>query len=70
MNFPKFHLGSITKYFMGRSTFFAVFFALTAFILALLGKLTDSYAAVITALQAFVLLHSAKEDQNGNTTPN
>lgn len=57
-----FHLGTITKYFQGRHTFFACFFAVTAFILALLGKLTDSYAAVITSLQAFVLIHSAKED--------
>lgn len=55
----------VTKAFQvaqGRHTFFAAFFAVTAFILAWAGKLTDSYAAVITALQAMILAHSVKED--------
>lgn len=53
--------GAVTTAFQGRSTTFAVFFALTAFILACLGKLTDQYVHAMWALQAYVLGHSIKE---------
>lgn len=56
------HTGQIFNVFQGRHTAFAVWFAVTAFALAWEGKLTDSYAATITALQALILAHSVKED--------
>lgn len=55
-------LTPIYNFIGGRHTTFAIFFAITAFILALKGKLTADYVGVITALQALVLAHSAKED--------
>lgn len=53
---------AITTAFQGRSTLFAVFFALTAFLLAMLGKLTDQYVHCMFAIQGYVLGHSIKED--------
>lgn len=58
----KLHLDSIFQVAQGRHTFFAAFFAVTAFVLAWYGKLTNSYAATITALQGMILAHSVKED--------
>jgi len=55
-------MANIFKFAQGRHTFFALFFATTAFILALMGKLTGAYACTITAIQAFVLGHSMKQD--------
>lgn len=55
-------LTPIYNFVGGRHTMFAIFFAVTAFVLALKGKLTADYVGIITALQAFVLAHSAKED--------
>jgi hypothetical protein len=51
----------LTGYLQGRHTTFAVFFAITAALLAAFGKLTDSYALTITAIQGFVTVHSAIE---------
>ena len=48
--------------FTGRSTFFALFFAVTGFILAWYGRLTGHYVELIAALQGYVLFHSVKED--------
>jgi hypothetical protein len=45
----------------GRHTAFALFFAGSGLYLALHGKLTDQYVNLVTALQAYVLVHSAKE---------
>lgn len=59
-------LAPVYNFIGGRHTTFALFFAITAFVLALKGKLTMDYSAVITALQAFVLVHSAKEDYFNN----
>jgi len=61
----------LTNYFDGRHTLFICFFSVTALILAWFGKLNSQYVAMVTALQAFVLVHSAKEDivelkKNGN----
>jgi hypothetical protein len=56
-------LTPVYNFFQGRHTFFALFFAITGFILAWNGKLTGEYVALITALQAYILLHSAKEDR-------
>jgi hypothetical protein len=55
--------GRVFSFFKGRHTTFAVFFAVTGFILALLGKLTAQYVSLIVALQAYVLAHSYKEGQ-------
>lgn len=60
--FSKFQTESVFGFLQGRHTAFAIFFAVTAFWLAAHGKLTDSYAVTITAIQAFVLAHSVKED--------
>lgn len=57
-------MGVIFRFFQGRHTFFGLFFAITAFILALRGELTHPYVEVIVALQAYVLIHSAKEDRH------
>jgi hypothetical protein len=57
-------MGVIFKFFQGRHTFFGLFFAITAFILAMCQRLTHDYIEVIIALQAYVLIHSAKEDRN------
>jgi hypothetical protein len=68
------HTGQIFALVQGRHTAFAVFFAGTAFYLALHGKLTGDYAAVITSLQVIILAHSFKEDlflrQHGGDSPN
>ena len=46
----------------GRHTTFAWFFAFTAFLLAMRSELGHTYVEVIIALQAYVLVHSVKED--------
>jgi hypothetical protein len=59
---------AVTTAFQGRSTVFAVFFTISATVLAAFGKLTDSYVHVIFAVQGYVLGHSIKEDyfKSGN----
>ena len=55
----------------GRHTTFAWFFAMTAFILAFRNELTHVYVEVIVALQAYILVHSAKDDwanRNGKSS--
>lgn len=46
----------------GRSTAFAVFFAGFGSLLAWFHKLDGSYVGLVTALQAYVVIHSTKED--------
>lgn len=60
---------AITDAFQGRSTIFAVFFAIVATILAFMGKLTDDYVHVIFAIQGYVLGHSIKEDYFNKPDP-
>jgi hypothetical protein len=48
--------------FMGRCTFFACVFTLVGIVLAFLGKLTAEYVALVGAVQALLVVHSAKED--------
>ena len=57
-------MGVIFRFFQGRHTFFGLFFAITTFILALRGELTHTYVEVIVALQAYILVHSIKEDRH------
>ena len=52
----------LTDELSGRTVAFAVFFSLSATILAWFGKLTSAYAEVITALQAIILAHSLGQD--------
>jgi len=53
-----------------RSTIFAAFFAATAFVLALLSKLTPEYVAVITALHVTVTARAIAQDRNADSNPN
>ena len=70
-NFPKAPLlNLLTNEFSGRTTFFAVFFAASATVLAWFGKLTSAYAEVITALQALVLAHSLGQDYHDRNSDN
>jgi hypothetical protein len=57
-------MGKIFTFAKGRHTFFALFFAIAGTTLAAFGKLTDSYALMITAIQALVAFHSYKEDKH------
>ena len=50
------------KLWLARSTMFGVFFALSAFTLALLGKLTGDYVAAITAIHGFVVTRAIADD--------
>ena len=52
----------------GRSTAFAVFFAVNATVLAYLGKLSMTYVSMCTAIHAFVVAHSWKEDKHDEAT--
>jgi len=52
----------VYNWFGGRCTFFALFFAITGFLLAWHSRLTPQYAVLIGALQGWVVVHSAKED--------
>lgn len=60
-------MGVIFRFCQGRHTFFGLFFAITAFVLALRSELTHTYVEIIVALQAYVLFHSIKEDRNERT---
>jgi hypothetical protein len=51
----------MTKW-LSRSTIFAGFFAVTAFILALKGLLTGQYVAIVTALHVSVTGRAIAED--------
>lgn len=46
----------------GRHTFFALFFTIAGTALAAVHRLEMPYVALISAVQGFVLIHSAKED--------
>ena len=52
----------IVTWTKGRSTAFAVFFAGFGSILAWFHRLDGSYVGLVTALQAYVVIHSTKED--------
>jgi len=70
-NFPKAPLlNLLTNEFSGRTTFFAVFFAASATVLAWFGKLTASYAEVITALQAYIVIRALGDDYHERNNPN
>jgi hypothetical protein len=45
-----------------RTTVFAIFFAVTCFVLAWYGKLTSQYVAAISAVHAFVVTRAVVED--------
>ena len=49
---------------LSRSTAFAIFFSITAFALALLGKLTGEYVATITALHVCVTGRAIVQDHS------
>lgn len=53
---------------LARSTVFAVFFAVTAFILALRGDLTAQYVAVIATLHVTVVGRAVAEDYHERNT--
>ena len=57
------HFAQITERFAGKSVFFALFFAFTGFGLACKGKLTDSYALLVTAIQGFIVWRSVQQDK-------
>lgn len=52
----------LTTFFQGRHTMFVIWFAISAFILSLCGKLTGPYVGMCSVLQACVFAHSVKED--------
>lgn len=52
----------IYNWFGGRSTFFAFVFIAAGIALAFKGHLTGDYVALAGAVQALLVLHSAKED--------
>ncbi len=67
----KIGLGCVYAFCKGRTTTFAVFFTLAGTGLAIFGKLTPTYVALIGAIQALAFAHSVKEDyherkMNGN----
>jgi Mn2+/Fe2+ NRAMP family transporter len=61
-------IAPLFQLFQGRCTFFACLFAGVGIGLAFLGKLTAEYVALITAIQALLLAHSAKEDYHERAT--
>ena len=52
----------VFDFFCGRCTFFALLFTLAGIGLACIGKLTADYVALVGAIQALLVAHSAKED--------
>lgn len=52
----------IFAFCQGRHTFFALFFTFAGTALAAFHRLDMPYVALITAVQGFVFVHSAKED--------
>jgi hypothetical protein len=56
------------KIWLARSTVFAAFFAITAFILALKGLLTSQYVGVITALHVSIVARAVAEDYHERCT--
>ena len=48
---------------LSRSTVFAAFFAVTAFVLAILGKLTVEYCSVISILHVSIVGRAIAEDK-------
>ena len=63
-------LAPVFAFFQGRHTFFALFFSIAGTYLAYHGELTPTYVGLITAMQAFVLTHSYKEDKSGKNNAN
>ena len=64
-------MGIVTRifnFFQGRCTFFAIVFSGVGIALAFLGKLTAEYVALVGAIQALLLAHSAKEDYHERAT--
>jgi hypothetical protein len=55
-------VGSLFGVLQGRSTAFALAFAICGIWLAFLGKLTAEYVALIGAIQSLIVIHSYKED--------
>ncbi len=55
-------IATFFNFWQGRSTAFAIVFAIVGIILAFLGKLNGDYALFVTAIQGLVFCHSAKED--------
>lgn len=55
---------------LSRSTAFAVFFAVTAYLLALKGLLTNQYVAVITALHVTVVSRAIADDYHERAMSN
>jgi len=53
---------AIFGFFQGRATFFALAFTVTGIVLAFKGKLDMSFVGLVGAIQALIVLHSAKED--------
>lgn len=54
---------------LARSTVFAVFFAVTSFILALKGHLSSEYVAVIATLHVSVVGRAIAEDYHERNSP-
>jgi len=52
----------LIKFCAGRHTAFAIWFASMGTLLAWFHRLDGSYVGLVTALQGYVMLHSAKED--------
>lgn len=52
----------VFDFFCGRCTFFALMFTGAGVVLAFAGKLTGDYVALVGAIQALLVAHSAKED--------
>lgn len=52
----------LVKWAQGRTTLFAIFFAISGTVLEWFRRLEPNYILLIGAIQALVLAHSAKED--------
>lgn len=57
------------KRWLARSTCFAAFFAVTAFVLAWERKLTIEYVSAITAIHAFVVARAIGDDYHERNCP-
>lgn len=57
-------IGGLFGFFNGRCTFFAILFSVVGIYLALIGKLTAEYVALVGSIQTLLVAHSVKEDMN------
>lgn len=57
-------VGGVFAFFQGRSTFFAIIFTVAGIVQEVRGKLSMAFVALISAIQGFTIVHSAKEDWN------